>query len=304
MNIVEIKNEKYSAKINLSRGANCISLRHLKTGAIILREPDYENLDSDYLYGMPLLFPINRIADGRFLFEGRTYEFPINEPAANCHLHGFLHNTEFTPLSQTENQVVCVYRATKQDYPNEFEMKLMYTISENGLTQQLEITNLSEENMPVLLGFHTTFALPFLEGSDASDIYMQTNTHTELERDAHRHLSTGNALPKDGITEALLKGTLNPAAENLSRQYLCSGGAELCLYDAKANMSIRYENSNQYQYALVFNACSKDFICFEPMNCCVNAPNLKKSPQENLFEYIKPGETGVYSSQISLHEGK
>ena len=78
MNIFEIKNTKYTAKINLSRGGNCISLYNAEWGAHILREPDYTNLDNPFLYGMPILFPVNRISGGKFLFEGREYHFPVN----------------------------------------------------------------------------------------------------------------------------------------------------------------------------------------------------------------------------------
>ena len=67
MNIYEITSGEYSAKINLSRGANCISLRNMRYHALILREPDYSSeLDNPYLYGMPILFPVNRIDGGCF----------------------------------------------------------------------------------------------------------------------------------------------------------------------------------------------------------------------------------------------
>ena len=70
MRIIELKSNNYRAKINLSRGANCISLKNTEYNGDILREPDYDNLDNPYLYGMPILFPPNRISGGKFEFEG------------------------------------------------------------------------------------------------------------------------------------------------------------------------------------------------------------------------------------------
>ena len=93
--VVNLSSGAYTAKINLSRGANCIALRNTKYQATILREPNYEALDNPYLYGMPILYPNNRISGGRFLFEGREYVFPVNEPSTHCHIHGFLHNAPF-----------------------------------------------------------------------------------------------------------------------------------------------------------------------------------------------------------------
>ena len=75
MDIKRISCDGYEAYINLSRGANCISLR--KNDFTILREPPQNyDLDNPYLYGMPILFPVNRIEGAEFEFEGRHYQFP------------------------------------------------------------------------------------------------------------------------------------------------------------------------------------------------------------------------------------
>ena len=111
MDIREISAYGFSAKINLTRGACCISLRC--ENYEILREPDYSRLDNPYLYGMPLLFPVNRIEGGSFVFEDRAYEFPINEPKTGCHLHGTLHETPFTLLEQGDGYLRARYSAAE-----------------------------------------------------------------------------------------------------------------------------------------------------------------------------------------------
>ena len=63
--IIEIKSGNYISKINLSRGANCISLINKKYNANILREPNYQSkIENPYFYGMPILLPVNRIENG------------------------------------------------------------------------------------------------------------------------------------------------------------------------------------------------------------------------------------------------
>ena len=62
--IITLKNGGYTAKINASKGANCFSLTNDKYNASILREPNYSKpLDNPFLYGAPILFPQNRIAE-------------------------------------------------------------------------------------------------------------------------------------------------------------------------------------------------------------------------------------------------
>lgn len=72
MNLKEIRGGGYTAVFDLDKGANCIRLLH-ESGVRILREQDYPAAapDNPYLYGMPILFPVNRIAGGAFTFEGR-----------------------------------------------------------------------------------------------------------------------------------------------------------------------------------------------------------------------------------------
>ena len=101
-----IRYADWYASVDLAHGANCISLRNEKYGAKLLREPPTSHkLDNPYLYGMPILFPVNRIENGSFLFEGRKYVFPINEPASNCHLHGELHKTAFELTEKSDSKI-------------------------------------------------------------------------------------------------------------------------------------------------------------------------------------------------------
>ena len=87
--IIELKHNDYSAKIDVDNGATCISLKNLKYKASLLRECEGEK-NTPYLYGMPVLFPANRIETGAFEFEGRVYKFPVTEERTNCFIHGDL----------------------------------------------------------------------------------------------------------------------------------------------------------------------------------------------------------------------
>ena len=58
----------YEAVMVPSVGANVVKLKHTATGIEILRTPDAEEMENfkerPQIYGLPLLFPPNRIADG------------------------------------------------------------------------------------------------------------------------------------------------------------------------------------------------------------------------------------------------
>lgn len=303
MNIVEIKNDKYTAKINLSRGGNCISLYNSEWGAHILREPDYANLDNPFLYGMPILFPVNRISGAKFLFEGREYPFPVNEPETGCHLHGTLHQEPFLMESQTENSIRCSYRSygKYQTFPHDFKITLEYQVTDEGLLHTTTITNLSETNMPCLFGFHTTFSLPFIAETQPEHVYLQTEVSEEIERNMANYLPTGSLLPADDITSALKNGTFQPLKTKLSRHYHCDARqTKMVLYDREKHLRVIYENDEKFDYRLIYNGDANGFICLEPQNAFVNALNTALPEGLKGFDFIKPGDSKIYHSKIAL----
>lgn len=305
-NIYEIKSDHYTALINLSRGGNCISLRNSKYEADILREPDYtKELDNPYLYGMPILYPVNRISDGRFEFEGRNYVFPVNEPVTNCYLHGELHSAEFTLIDKGEDFIVCQYVSNnrKQGLIHKFSITMQYKISNKGLYQEVEIRNLSDENMPNFLGFHTTFNIPFSKGSDVKDIAVLTDVEEEIERDMSVYLPTGEILPEDDITRKLKSGTLNPFECILSRHYKIGGERRIEIKDSAKKIKVVYENDEKYKFRLIYNRNADEYICLEPMTCMANCQNAPFDREYAGFDYIKPGKTKKYISEIYIEEG-
>ena len=303
---VYLKAGEYTAIINPSRGANCISLRHKRFDAKVLREPDYANIDNPYLYGMPILYPNNRISDGRFVFEGREYAFPINEPSTSCHIHGFLHETPFEVVEKGVDYVVCAYKATKDKpyctFPHEFSVKMTYRLTENGLTFDTEIHNESEENMPNLLGFHTTFNIPFLQEGNGEDVRILTEVKDLVERNMQVYLPTGKILSDDEITAKLCRGEFMPFESVVSRQYFAKDGGRVVLSDKKHKLSVVYDMDEKFGFRLLYNGNADAYICIEPQTCMANAPNAPFDRDYAGFDSIQPHEMKVYRSRIYIKE--
>ena len=302
MDIKRISGGGYVAYINLSRGANCISLRHEPTSSVILREPpkSYE-LDNPFLYGMPILFPVNRIENARFEFEGRQYVFPLNEPERNCHLHGTLHEKEFRISELTDSSLEAVFEAEYEEYlgfPHKFEIRIKYSLSDGGFDKTVTVINHSDENMPCLLGFHTTFnARPFGKG-------VKTRVLLDIEREYERNmencLPTGVCPAPDRITTELTSGTFDPCSEPISRHYLAGGRLRINILSDK--LGIHYENSSNLPFRLVYNREAKEFICLEPQTSLANSPSSPFTREEAGFSYIAPHSEKIFTSKIKIVE--
>ena len=296
----------YTAVIDTAHGANCISLRNTRYNARILREPvaPYGEWDNPYLYGMPLLFPVNRISGGRFSFEGREYCFPVNEPATGCHLHGTLHATPFRELEHDERHTVCAFRAKAGEYlgfPHDFEVRLIYELSESGLSVTAEVYNRSPLNMPVFLGFHTTFQTLFCEKSRPDTVHARVAVAKEYERNMTTYLPTGNTPPPDEVTRALDAGRFLPMKTPISRHYRAADGV-MRLTDEGLGISVVYESGENLPFRLIYCGGEAGYICLEPQTCLANCQNSPFPRAENGFSHIAPGERAVYQTKIYIKE--
>ena len=289
----------YTAIIDEKRGANCISLRHAASGARLLRERGAEErTDNPYLYGIPILYPVNRIAGGCFTFEGRTYTFPVNEPQTQCHLHGTLHETPFTVTDRGEDFVTCVFDRPYLNFPHRFWLEMTYRLSEKGMEQTVRVKNLSEQNMPHFLGFHTTFCVPFLEGAQAEDVRIFAEIGEEIERGA-TYLPTGNILPPDAVCRAFNAGTFSPQQTPLSRNCKAIKSGKIVMRDIRRHIALVYDVDRQFPFRLFYGQAD-GYMCLEPMTCIANCQNAPFSRDAAGFDSIPPHGERVYRSAIYL----
>lgn len=299
--IITLTCGQMTARINASRGANCISLRHAGHKAAILREPDYEHFDNPYLYGMPILFPVNRIEGGAFTFEGREYTFPVNEPNTGCHLHGVVHETAFEVVEQTETKAV--FRLDVEErkgFPHKHTIELSYSLSETGLSITTAITNHAAENMPCFLGYHTTFRVPFIEGADPKNIFVQADVTDLVERNLETYLPTGRILPDDEHTAEMQNGQFPALKLPMSRHYRAFGQERIQLIDTEAALKVVYENGADMGWRLFYNGNADEYICLEPQTCMVNCQKLPYDHSFSGFAFLAPGERREYHSEIRL----
>lgn len=303
MRLIHLQNDTYAAVIDLDCGANCINLTYLPTQAHLLREqadPTAEP-DNPCLYGMPILFPVNRISGGSFDFDGRTYTFPVNEPATGCHLHGTLHSTRFTLEEADDTHAVCVYTAEAGEYltfPHAFTITMTYRLTEGGMTHTVAVANRSAARMPCLLGFHTTFnALPSPH-SRPEDIRVQVEIAEEYARDMRTCLPTGEKPAFDAVSTALNAGEFCPIGRPISRHYRARPGGRMVLRDAGQGLSVVYTPDPALGFRLIYNGPADGYICLEPQTALANSPKSPFSRAEAGFGWLEPGETRTYVSEI------
>ncbi|MDD3411310.1 MAG: aldose 1-epimerase [Eubacteriales bacterium] len=278
----------YEAVIAPDFGANCISLRRSDQAFECLRTPPSLQAlaQAPNVYGLPLLFPPNRIHGGTYVFEGRAYSFPINEPARSSHLHGVLSATPFARAGEG----AFVYHATREapylSFPHAFTLERRYALDERGLTHQIVVTNHSEHNMPLGLGVHAAWRV------FSPEARLQIPVLRQWAVDAHTIVPTGEKISDGPLLDTLREGRLLPEEQALSCLLECAPGP-VRLSDGKVSFCCQADANTRF--LMLWNGGGHaGFVCPEPQTWLVDAPNLPWSPAETGMSWLRPGETRCY----------
>lgn len=116
----------------------------------------------------PLLFPyVGRFTNGKYLLDGNEYEMDI---------HGFARKLAYSLIEKTENQIIFELTDSEETYrmyPYHFQLRVGYTLCEDTIQITYQVVNLSDERMYFGIGGHPGFVLPFEEGLEFSDYYLE-----------------------------------------------------------------------------------------------------------------------------------
>ncbi len=150
---------------------------------------------ADGAHGAPLIPWPNRLADGRYRFDGDDYQVALTEPEKHNAIHGFL---RWRPWSVAEREPSRIVMATRlyplMGYPFALEVSVAYALGEDGLTVTTTAVNLGEERCPYGCGQH-----PYLSPGDGliDECTVQLDARTRILTDDERQLPTGRQ-PVDG----------------------------------------------------------------------------------------------------------
>ena len=95
-----------------------------------------------------------------------------------------------------------------------------YELKNDGFYHTVTVTNMSKENMPLFLGFHTTFNTRFTGNIRPEDICAFVDISKEYERNMEiNYLPTGVKPPFDAVSASLVKSTYKPFEQKASRLF-------------------------------------------------------------------------------------
>jgi aldose 1-epimerase len=121
----------------------------------------------------------NRVAGGRYAFDGEEYQLAISEPERNAALHGLACWLPWTLVSHEPDRVALSFRVMPSPgYPFHLDTTVEYQLDDGGLRVTATSVNAGDRPCPYGLGFH-----PYVAAAPNSTI-----DECELRLDVRRRL--------------------------------------------------------------------------------------------------------------------
>ena len=218
----------------------------------------------------------NRLQGGRYEFDGRRHQLPIDDPDEQVAIHGLVRWREWRVAEREQHRVVMEHTLHPQPgYPFALSLRIEYALSAEGLEVRTTATNVGREACPYGAGAHPyltlgTETIDTLELRVPGGTVLESDTrglpvgwaHVEgTEYDFRRPRRIGSTKLDNAFTE------LERDSDGLARVRLRRG-------DSGETLTLWIDAS--YPYLMVFTGdplpdVDRRSLAVEPMTCPPNA---------------------------------
>jgi aldose 1-epimerase len=283
---------------------------------VLYADPQLFQGSSPTRSGIPVLFPFpNRLRDGRFHWNGRDHQLPLNDPAGKNAIHGFTPRRPWRVVAQgvtrEEAWLTGEFHGSidaadaRALWPADYQLRLTYRLLPGRLRLEAVVSNPDHRLLPFGLGYHPYFALPDPEAKVGCWVQVPADSFWELQD----NLPTGRRLPVDD-------------ARDLNRLRSCAGlklddiltdlrdtafrlpeGLHLraVLQSDSREDVLRLYTSPDFRELVAFTPAHGRAIALEPYTCTTDAINLQQRGVEAGLLVLPPGE--AWTGTVELAAG-
>jgi len=308
---VELADLRSGVKAGIAAGFgfNCFSLTR-ETGG---KGEEYIFSDSSFpsagkepnLNGIPLLFPFpNRIAGGKFVFEGREVILPRNEGGKNA-IHGLVLDKPWEIAGRDTHEAASVTGRIGTDtspeiasvWPFPFSLEVTYRLGGKTLSMEAVFRNIGKGRLPCGFGSHGYFKIPGAEKVDGLRLQAPFGSRYVLKD----LLPTGERIPLEPSEEPFKEGApIGPRVfDTVYGDLAFREGRTRCLLEGKEKaLEIAWEDSAPI--LILYTPPHRKALAVEPYTCLTDAFNLSARGVESGALFLEPGEESRTSMAITI----
>ena len=227
----------------------------------------------------PLVPFSNRIADGRTVFEGETFQFPINMPPEPHTIHGDGWTSAWKIDSAEPTRVVLSH--APDDTPFAYAARQIFEVTDDGLSASIELTNPGDRKIPAGFGHH-----PYFPRTDDLTLEMPLS---EVWLPDERKLPE-RKVPLPDAWDFRRAKRLAPLTE-LDHNFT-GGDVSAVLHWPKQQLTLNIQADPTFRHMVIFVPPDRDYVCVEPVSHVANAVNMMAAGDRDTgLAVLEPGET-------------
>ena len=284
LNHVKLMNSNNSsyAKISLNEGASLQALFINNTAVI----EDLSPLQYADTYASSILFPFaNRIKDGVYTFNGKKYQFEINQEEENNALHGLVYNKTFKiineDISDNETSIKLEYNEVNESkgFPYTYTIQLQYTLSQDELKLNVSVKNTDTKPFPFTLGWHPYFI--------SQNLYKSS-----LKFDSNQKLVLGERMITTGVQNIKNVKTFEIKDKKLDDCYILNSNT---LKFATPSYDLEMSTTSNESFLQIYTPPRTNTIAIEPTTGVSDSFNNKMG-----LQVLESGKTYSLDWEVKL----
>lgn len=262
--VLQSEDKKQVAVISPKQGGRTVQL--LLNDTMVIDEPTQTSYETDFAGA--ILFPFaNRIANGTYRFQNKSYFLTCNENGRSNAIHGLVYDKNFqvslTEANENFAKVELIYdeKDPVEGFPFTYQLKLIYVLSNEGLDLHVEATNTGENKFLFSLGWHPYFCVDNFEKA-----YVDLESKYQVIMNEHM-ITVGSKNHKQAREIYLKDNFLDDCFSILDRK------VDLVMPSRKVSISGEYTS----KFIQLYTPKNEKLIAIEPMTAISNSFNNKKS---------------------------
>lgn len=293
LNQIIIKNEKidFVASIYPNLGASIQKISFKNTEIIDGITNNEKGLDIyKKKYNSSFLFPFtNRISNGTYLFNDKTYNLEINETSLNNSLHGHIYNKTFylkeknTSHESATVTLIYINKGTSKGFPFSYEIDIKYTFTNNNISIDFNIINNDNKSFPFGIGWH-----PYFKTTNLNSCILDFNADNKYFLD--KKMIPTEESPLNFKTPLLIEDTLFDDC-------FITKKSEVSLKTSEFNINLDFSSKTPNSFLQIYTPPKRDCIAVEPMSCAPNSFNNK-----NGLLILKPYDSYKWTVRLKISQ--
>lgn len=195
-------------------------------------------------------------------------------------------------------------------FPHAFRATQIYRLSREGLSHRIVFRNEGRERMPLGVGIHSNFKIPFAAGSGPHDCSVRASILKKWEVDENFR-PTGRYPEFDELDRRIAGTGFDPQSQPLKGRCYSSGSIGAgsgrfngaVIEDRHAGLRLVYEADDVFKFWVLWNMDgSSGFVSIEPQSWVINAPNLDLPDAETGMALLEPDSVWQGSCRLRIEK--